>query len=730
MQPTPVPLDQVDLTDLDVLRATTRPGACSTRCGARIRCTGTRSPTAARGFWSVTRYDDIEMVDKDGETFTSTKFVNLEEPPEEFQDLRRSILETDGTRHQALRKLLARDFSLGPAPSLRGLPARPGPRDRRRPPCQQEEIDFVDAIAADFPIDVLARLLDAPDEMIPAADHVGQRDRRLLRPRARPTCSSTARRPRQYRHLPFRSPVSLGDLRVRPQARAAERKGGDGDDLVSKLVNRIPEDGDPAPDPSTSTTTSCCSSSPATRRPGRPSATVDEGAHRQPRPDAVAASRTRTRSQIAVEEFIRYASPVYHFRRTATKDVELHGKTIKEGDKVVMWFASGNRDDDQVRRPLRARPRPVPERPHDVRQGPAHLPRRQPGPSRDADPVRDPAARGSPRSSRPATSSACAATSSTASSASPSASTLEVAAMTETRTTAPRVRERPRRRVGRARSPRASSPLTLADTRRATALPPWTPGAHVDLVLGTTWSAQYSLCGAPADAHVVTVGVLRELESAWRLGVRPRARWPRAARVRVRGPRNHFPLVASPRYVFIAGGIGITPDAADDRRGRGRRAPTGTCCYGGRTAASMAFADRLATAYGDRVTLVPCDERGRARPRDDPRPPAAPTPWSTAAGPRGCSRRSRTCCTASWPAGALHLERFAAKATEAPAEGERSFELELAGLGRDPQVPPTSPSSTSSRTPASACSAPATRASAAPASRSCSKARSTTATRC
>ena len=46
-----------------------------------------------------------------------------------------------------------------------------------------------------------------------------------------------------------------------------------------------------------------------------------------------------------LEELLRWASPVYHFRRTATRDVEMHGKTIREGDKVVMWFASGNRDD-------------------------------------------------------------------------------------------------------------------------------------------------------------------------------------------------------------------------------------------------------------------------------------------------------------------------------------------------------------------------------------------------
>ena len=46
----------------------------------------------------------------------------------------------------------------------------------------------------------------------------------------------------------------------------------------------------------------------------------------------------------AVEEFLRFASPVYHFRRTVTKDVELHGQTIKSGEKIVTWFASGNRD--------------------------------------------------------------------------------------------------------------------------------------------------------------------------------------------------------------------------------------------------------------------------------------------------------------------------------------------------------------------------------------------------
>jgi cytochrome P450 len=57
------------------------------------------------------------------------------------------------------------------------------------------------------------------------------------------------------------------------------------------------------------------------------------------------------KAQTMVEELIRYASPVYHFRRTATKDVEMHGKTIKEGDKIVTWFAAGNRDPEKFTNP-------------------------------------------------------------------------------------------------------------------------------------------------------------------------------------------------------------------------------------------------------------------------------------------------------------------------------------------------------------------------------------------
>ena len=138
-------------------------------------------------------------------------------------------------------------------------------------------------------------------------------------------------------------------------------------------------------------------------------------------------------------------------------------------------------------------------------------------------------------------------------------------------------------------------------------LPRWAPGAHVDLILDGAPTRQYSLCGDPADADEWRLGVLRDADGGG--GSRYVHDQLRAGEViRVRGPRNNFGLADSPRYLFIAGGIGITPIlpmiAAAESAGADWR-----LLYGGRRRASMAFLDELAR-YGDRVTVAPQDETG------------------------------------------------------------------------------------------------------------------------
>jgi ferredoxin-NADP reductase len=204
-------------------------------------------------------------------------------------------------------------------------------------------------------------------------------------------------------------------------------------------------------------------------------------------------------------------------------------------------------------------------------------------------------------------------------------------------------------------------------------LPRWEPGAHVDLLLSDSLTRQYSLCGDSADASVWRVGVLRDPNS--RGGSQyVHDNLQEGVTLRVRGPRNHFPLVDAPHYRFIAGGIGITPIFAMLEEVQ-REGNDWTLLYGGRTRASMAFADELAERYPDRVTVWPQDERGfldLAAPLKDPEDDTL----VYCCGPEGLLTAVEQQC-AHWPAGTLHIERFAAKAptAEEAAEALDRFEV-------------------------------------------------------
>ena len=136
-------------------------------------------------------------------------------------------------------------------------------------------------------------------------------------------------------------------------------------------------------------------------------------------------------------------------------------------------------------------------------------------------------------------------------------------------------------------------------------------------MLPTGLTRRYSLCGDRWDAHSYRVGVLQEPAGRGRLGVHPRR--PRRRRPGGCGrSAQQIPLAPAPKYLFIAGGIGITPlipmIAQAEVMGVDWH-----LLYGGRTLGSMAFLDDLA-AYGDRVEVVPQDERSLLDlPRTKPR---------------------------------------------------------------------------------------------------------------
>ncbi|MEU1389361.1 MULTISPECIES: cytochrome P450 [unclassified Nonomuraea] len=285
-----------------------------------------------RGFWAVTRHADIVAVGRDPETFTSEGFTNLEEVDERQAAIRRSLLETDGPRHHALRRLLLRDFSAravaGYEVFLRGLTATT--LDAALP---KGEFDFVKEVAADFPINVLARMLDVPDtqRLIDWGNQIIEN-----------TDPERLRESEEFKDLPFRSPASLEVFEYGREL-AARRRGGHGTDLVSRLVNQEPVDGLPLSDRDFDNyfLLLVVAGNETTRHAvSHAMLALMEHPAQLDRLRADPALMPR-----AVDEFLRWASPVYHFRRTATRDVTLHGRRVAAGDKVVMWYASGNRDE-------------------------------------------------------------------------------------------------------------------------------------------------------------------------------------------------------------------------------------------------------------------------------------------------------------------------------------------------------------------------------------------------
>ncbi|MGW6752177.1 PDR/VanB family oxidoreductase [Streptomyces sp. NPDC055006] len=223
--------------------------------------------------------------------------------------------------------------------------------------------------------------------------------------------------------------------------------------------------------------------------------------------------------------------------------------------------------------------------------------------------------------------------------------------------------------------------VTLVDPDGA-ALPAWTPGAHLDVELpGLT--RQYSLCGDPADRYTYRFAVLREEQS--RGGSRYVHDTLRVGDpVEVGGPRNRFALEPAQRYLFIAGGIGITPllpmAAAAEANGA-----QWSLAYGGRQRSSMAFLDELA-AYGDKITVVAEAERG---PLDLDGLLGTPVPDTAVycCGPEGLLAAVEERC-ASWPEGSLHLERFKAKPTAVGEFGlDREFEVVCERAGTSLRVP-------------------------------------------
>ncbi|MDH6289690.1 PDR/VanB family oxidoreductase [Rhodococcus sp. NM-2] len=212
-------------------------------------------------------------------------------------------------------------------------------------------------------------------------------------------------------------------------------------------------------------------------------------------------------------------------------------------------------------------------------------------------------------------------------------------------------------------------------------LPSWIPGAHLDLILPSGKQRQYSLCGDPDDLSSYRIAV-RRIDTGLGGSIEVHDSLRAGTSITVRGPRNAFPLVAADSYLFVAGGIGITPILPMLKRCHDRELPW-RLVYLGRSRATMPFLDELARYSRGQVEIRPDDELG---PPDIAGIVATASPGSAVymCGPTPLMTTARRVMREIDPTGSLHTERF----SPLPVADGREFEIHLARRGATVSVGP------------------------------------------
>jgi cytochrome P450 len=322
-----------------------------------------------QGFWSITRHEDILECNRNNAVFSSARGIRMEDQTYEEYLARRTFQETDPPDHTRVRLLVAKAFSK-PVVALFEAQIRALCDEILDKHLPTLEFDAVKTIARQLPMRMLGQIIGTPTEdlewLVEKGDSLIANTDSDFTDHVLDKSDTDA-----YRLMPFRSPAGADLFDYAKKLMADKKRRGD----TSGVLNLI-------------------------LQPDAAGNVISEEEFRNFFCLLVAAGNDTTRYSIAgglqalceqpellkdlqsgedtiwetmPDEVIRWASPAYYFRRTATVDTELHGKTIKAGDKVLLWFVSGNRDTSVFDNPNMVDFRRTPNRHLSFGQGGAHV---------------------------------------------------------------------------------------------------------------------------------------------------------------------------------------------------------------------------------------------------------------------------------------------------------------------------------------------------------------------
>jgi len=322
-----------------------------------------------RGFWSITRHNDIYALNRDPERLSSARGIRIEDQTEDEYEARKTFQETDPPEHTHTRMLLNKAFSHAQVALFEDR-IRSITRELIDRALEKGELDATREVAAQLPMRMLGQILGVPES-----------DTEWLVEKGDALISNTDPEytdfvidkvdTEEYRHLPFRSPAALDLFDYANDLLKRIRAGEDVGVLnlimqPNKLGEVMTDDGfrnffclAVAAGNDTTRFSIAASLHALANCPGLFSQLQE--------------TEDRNLFVSATDELIRWASPTTHFRRTATRDFEYEGQQIKKNDKVVLWFLSGNRDDDVFESPYEIDPRRKPNKFISFGQGGPHV---------------------------------------------------------------------------------------------------------------------------------------------------------------------------------------------------------------------------------------------------------------------------------------------------------------------------------------------------------------------